>query len=168
MLKLEYYGGVRMNVLLLKQICLLSVLVGLATGVLTIVPFIGSIVFMLYFLLVASFLIIYLKKNNILGELTIKEGGVIGAAIGISSFLGVCVTYVPLIIIKQFIFYDFIGKMIASSFTSILTFIGLFFMILFTALLCGLMNCFSGAVTVYIFKILSELNKEQNGEEFKL
>lgn len=157
-----------MNVLLLKQICLLSALVGLGVGIITIIPFIGSIAFMSYFLLIAAFLIVYLKRNGILGDLTIKEGGIIGSVVGVSSFLGFCVTYVPLIIIKQFIFYDFIGKMIAASFTSILTFIGLLFMILFTALLCGLMNCFSGAVTVYVYKILSELNKEQNSEEFKV
>ena len=157
-----------MNILLLKQICLLSVLVGLGVGVLTIIPFVGSVAFMSYFLLIAAFLIIYLKRNGILGELTIKEGGIIGAVVGVSSFLGLCVTYIPLIIIKQFIFYDFVGKMIATSFTSILTFVGLIFMVVFTALLCGLMNCFSGAVTVYVYKILSELNKEQNSEDFKL
>ena len=157
-----------MNILLLKQICLLSVLVGLGVGVITIIPFIGSIVFILYFLLIAAGLIIYLTRNGILGELTIKEGGIIGAVIGTASFFGMCVTYIPLIIVKQFIFYDFIGKMIAASFTSVLTLVGLLFMMIFTALLCGLMNCFTGAVTVYGFKLLTELNKEQNSEDFKI
>lgn len=154
-----------MNLLLLKQIGLFSVLIGLGMGLVSLIPFIGTILFVLYFLLLSAVIIVYLKKINILGKITVKEGGVIGAVIGFCSIIAFSVVFIPLSAIIQFIFKfkDFwVGMIITASFTSVLTFIMLLFFIIFLAMLCALMNGFSGAVTAYIYEVLEEYQRKQN------
>lgn len=154
-----------MNILLLKQIGLFSILIGLGMGLLSLIPFIGTILFVLYFILLSSIIIIYLKKMNILGKITIKEGGVIGAVIGFCSILAFSIVFIPLAAILQFIFKFkefWVGIIINASFTSVATFVLLLFLVLFLALLCALMNGFSGAVTAYIYEVLEEYQRNQN------
>jgi hypothetical protein len=160
-----------MNTLLLKQISLFSALIGLIVGLLSLIPFINGIVFPLYFLVLSAGIIIYLKKNNILGNISIKEGAIIGGVIGVTSFIAFCCVYIPLIIVVHFIqgmmhvqFSNWIGNIIVSCFSSGLAVFTLIFLLVFMAFLCGLMNAFSGAVTAYIYEILGELQKEDNNK----
>ena len=154
-----------MNLLLLKQIGLFSVLIGLGMGLVSLIPFIGTVLFILYFLLLSAVIIVYLKKINVLGKITVKEGGVIGAVIGFCSILAFSIVFIPLSAIIQFVFKfkDFwVGIIINASFTSVLTFVLLIFLIIFLALLCALMNGFSGAVTAYIYEVLEEYQSHQD------
>lgn len=154
-----------MNMLLLKQISFLSALTGLIVGVITLIPIIGSIVFTVYFMALAAGMIIYLKKINILGTLTVKEGGILGAVIGFSSFLAFSCSFVPLAALLNFIFNNWAGKVIVSCFTSAATFFVLLFLLVFIALLCAMMNSFSGAVTAYIYEVLAGI--KHNDEKFE-
>lgn len=151
-----------MSLLLLKQIGLFSVLIGLALGLVSLIPFIGTVLFIFSFLLLSAAIIIYLKRINILGKITIKEGGVLGAVIGFCSIIAFSIVFIPLSAIIQFVFKlkDFwVGMIVVQSFSSVLTFVLLLFLIFFLALLCALMNGFSGAVTAYIYEVLEEYNK---------
>lgn len=151
-----------MNITLLKQISLLSVIIGAGVGLLSNLPFIGYMIFTLYFLIFAACLIIYLKKNDILGDLTIKEGAVLGAIIGITSFAGFIVAFLPICIVKGFFVNNFLGTILADGFSNPLMFFTLIFMLVLVALLSGLMNGFSGGVTAYIYQLLAEYTKGQN------
>ena len=154
--------GGNMNLLLLKQIGLFSVLIGLGMGLVAHIPFIGTPLFVLYFLLLSAVIIIYLKKINILGKITVKEGGVMGAVIGFSSLIAFIIVFIPLSALSGFIFHDFLGRFIADCFTGGLTFVLLVFLVIFMALLCALMNGFSGAVTAYLYEVLEEYKKNQD------
>ena len=58
-----------MNILLLKQISILSLIAGAALGVVTIIPFIGGIAFLFLMMCIGAALIIYLKKMTLVGFL---------------------------------------------------------------------------------------------------
>ena len=161
MVSLRNEKGACMNLLLLKQIGVFSVLIGLIVGLLTLIPFIGPIVFTFYFMALSAGIIIYLKKNNILGEITVKEGGVIGAVIGFASFIAFSCVFIPLSALINFIFNNWAGTVIANCFTSAATFFVLLFLLVFVALLCSLMNGFSGAVTAYIYEVLAGLKRDE-------
>ena len=154
-----------MNILLLKQIALLSAFAGVVAGLITLIPLVGSIVFTFYFMALSAGIIIYLTRMNILGTLTVREGGIIGAVIGFVSFLAFSCVYVPLSALISFIFNSWVGSIIISCFTSIATFFVLLFLLVFVALLCALMNGFSGAVTVYVYEVLAGL--KQNDDKFE-
>lgn len=150
-----------MNLLLIKQIGLFSVLIGLIIGLVTIIPLLGPIVFTLYFMALSAGIIIYLKKNNILGDITVKEGGILGAVIGFASFIAFSIVFVPLSTLLAIFVNNWAGKVIVQCFTSPATFFVFLFLIFFVALLCALMNGFSGAVTAYIYEVLSGLKHNE-------
>ncbi|MBR3888942.1 hypothetical protein IKJ53_00345 [bacterium] len=152
-----------MNLLLLKQIGLLGALIGLGMGVISLIPFIGHFLFVLYFLLLSAVIIVYLKKINILGKITIKEGGIIGAVLGFCSIIAFSIVFVPLAALIQFIFSfeNILLDIVKYAFTSVSFFFVLIFFMVFLALLCALMNGFSGAVTAYIYEVLEEYKKGQ-------
>ena len=156
-----------MNVLLLKQIGLFSVLIGIIVALLTLVPFIGQFVFTIYFIMLSTGIIIYLKRNNILGNITVKEGGIIGAVIGFSSFVAFSCVYIPLSALIGLIVNSWMSNIIAGCFQSVLTFTLLIFLLLFTGFLCALMNGFSGAVTAYIYEVLAGMKQDEQ-QKFEL
>ena len=153
------------NILLLKQTALLSVFAGLITGLVTLIPLIGPVVFTFYFMALSAGIIVYLTKINILGTITVKEGGIIGAVVGFVSFLAFSCVFIPMSALISFIFNSWVGSIIISCFTSIATFFVLLFLLFFVALLCALMNGFSGAVTVYVYEVLAGL--KHNEANFK-
>ena len=158
----------KINALLLKQISIFSILIGLGVGLISVIPFIGNIVFVLYFLAIAGGIIVYLKKNNILGDITVKEGAVIGSIIGITSMLGFYCTFLPIFVIIALFTHNFLGSFILDGFTNPLAFFTIIFLLFLLALLCGLMNAFAGGVTAYVYELLANLQKEENNEKFTL
>ena len=153
-----------MNLLLLKQIGLLGALIGLGMGIVSLIPFIGQFLFIMYFLLLSAFIIVYLKRINVLGKITIKEGGIIGAVLGFCSIIAFSIVFIPLAALIQFIFSfkNILLDVIRYAFTSVPFFFVLIFFMIFLALLCALMNGFSGAVTAYIYDVLEEYKKGQD------
>jgi len=150
-----------MNLLLLKQIGLFSVLIGLALGVIAAIPVIG-VIYILAFIMLSAAIIVYLKKNSILGEISVKEGGIIGSVIGFTFAIASACTYIPISIIVHFITHNFWGgQIIIACFSSVAAFITLLFLIVFFALLCALMNGFSGAVTIYIYEVLAKIKHDE-------
>ena len=157
----------KLDIIMLRQIGILSVIIGLVIGALANLPFhIGSTIFILYFLALAAGVIIYLKRINVLGDITVKEGGIIGTIIGMTSFVGFCVSYMPMKIIVGVIKDNFLSSIITSGFTNFLAFTTLIMFLIFMDLLCALMNAFAGGVTAYIYELLEEYKKD-NPSDFQ-
>lgn len=152
----------KINTTFLKQVSILSILIGLIVGLITMIPFIGNLVFVLYFLALSSGLIVYLKKNNIIGEISVKEGSILGAVIGFTSMLGFYCSFIPIFVIISLITHNFLGAFIVDGFTNVLAFFTLVFLLFLLALLCSLMNGFAGGVTAYVYEFLANLQKEDN------
>lgn len=160
-----------MNITLLRQASFLSIIIGVAVGLIALIPVIGSLVFVLYFLLFSAGLIVYLKKNNIIGNLTIKEGAIFGAVTGTATLAGFYCSYLPIILIISLInnkFNPLIAQLVQYGFTSPLYLFTLIFLLTLGALLCGLMNCFGGGVTAYVYEVLANLQNDDNNGKFTL
>lgn len=153
-----------MNKILMKQISILSFILGAILGVITIIPFIGTISFLAIMFTASTIVLLYMKKNNMIGKLIPKDGALYGSIIGFISFLGFSISFVPLATI--------IGLFYKNSYylgVSMLFRIGFFvliMMIIFVAMLCALMNAFSGLATVYFCDQI--LNKEEENVTFTI
>ncbi len=137
------------NKIFLKRLSILSGVMGLILGIITIIPFICNFSFFALILLSAPILFIYLKKLSLLGYVEPKQGAIYGAIIGFISFIGFSISFVPLATIIGFIYKGSFYLGVSLLFRS-----GIFvtiMMVLFVAILAALMNAFSGLVTMYIY-----------------
>ena len=146
--------------ILLKQMAILSGVVGLFLGILTIIPFICNFSFFALIVLTAPAILIYMKKLDMIGIMDIKQGALYGAIIGFVSFLAFSVSFVPLATIIGFIYKGSFYLGVSLLFRS--GFFVLIMMVFFVAIIAALMNAFSGLVTIYIYNQI-----EQKPEESK-
>ena len=151
--------------LLFKQMSILSGLLGLVLGVLTIIPFICNFSFFALFVMAAPIIMIYMKKMQMMGILDIRQGAMYGAIIGFVSFLGFSISFVPLATIIGFIYKGSYYLGVSLLFRS--GFFVLIMMIFFVALLSALMNSFSGLVTMYIYNQI-EAKPEESQTDIKI
>ncbi|CDC18000.1 MAG: hypothetical protein V8R83_00725 [Candidatus Gastranaerophilaceae bacterium] len=146
--------------LLLKQMGMLSSVLGLVLGVITIIPFICNFSFFALIVLSAPIILVYMKKLDMIGILDIRQGAMYGAIIGFISFVAFSVSFVPLATIIGFIYKGSYYLGVSLLFRT--GFFVLIMMVFFVALLAALMNAFSGLVTIYVYNQL-----EQKPEESK-
>lgn len=151
-----------MNLLLIKQISVLSALAGAAAGIIALIPFIGGIVFILMFLSLAAFVLVFMKQKNMIGILDYKESAIYGSISGFVSFIAFSLVYVPVSSIIGLIFKSFYLGFMKSFFTSFISFVVLIMLVFFVAILAALMNAFAGVVTAYVYEILSGFKKQEN------
>lgn len=149
-----------MNQLIVKQTAILSAILGGILGVLTLIPFVRNFSFMLLILCISAVIIVYMKKNELIGIIDVREGAILGAIIGFISFVAFSIVFVPLVSIIGLIFkgyytYGILYLLQASGFFVLVMLMG------FLAILSALMNSFSGLVTAYIYEILSGIKKEE-------
>ena len=146
--------------LLLKQMGMLSSVLGLVLGVITIIPFICNFSFFALIVLSAPIILVYMKKLDMIGILDIRQGAMYGAIIGFISFVAFSVSFVPLATIIGFIYKGSYYLGVSLLFRT--GFFVLIMMVFFVALLAALMNALSGLVTIYVYNQL-----EQKPEESK-
>ena len=144
----------------LKQMGMLSSVLGLVLGVITIIPFICNFSFFALIVLSAPIILVYMKKLDMIGILDIRQGAMYGAIIGFISFVAFSVSFVPLATIIGFIYKGSYYLGVSLLFRT--GFFVLIMMVFFVALLAALMNAFSGLVTIYVYNQL-----EQKPEESK-
>lgn len=153
-----------MNPLIVKQSSILSAILGGILGVLTLIPFVRNFSFLLLILCISAVIIIYMKKNDLIGIIDVKEGAILGAIIGFVSFIAFSIVFVPLVSLVGLIFkgyYTFgITYMLRIS-----GFFVLIMLVIFLGILSALMNAFSGMVTAYMYEVLSGVKKEEKTEE---
>lgn len=161
-----------MNIMLIKKMAALSLILGAALGVITIVPYIGFFSFMALMFVSGAMVLVYMKKSDMIGKLIPKDGALFGAIIGFVACLGFCLTLVPLAAIVAWINNLWFHKLTWHSsmgmwFTNGLGgFLVLLMMVFFVSLLSALMNAFSGLATVYLYDQL--LNKEDDNQTFHI
>ena len=154
---------------ILKIIMLLSIFTGIVSGLLTIVPYIGEIIFWILLLLAAPVVILFLTKSGVLEISTVRQSAVIGGLIGFVSFLAFCAVYIPAVIALSK-FFNYSANIGVSMFLSNATF-GLMVLIsVFMGILSATMNAFSGFVTLYLIEFAKSLKPAQkdNFEQFDM
>lgn len=141
---------------LLKIICVFSFITGLIIGIFPIIPAFTCFAFILIMFFIAPFIIIYLKKLNLIENIQMEKCLIIGAISGFTSFLGFSVLYFPIAFILNLIFKIQEFMWIKILFTNIGFLIP---MIILTSLLCALLNTFSAFLTVYFYQIFNKSNR---------
>jgi len=152
-----------MNIIILKQLAILSVFAGVVLGAVTLIPYIGFISFFIVYVFLSAFILFYFKKNNLIGIINVQEGAIYGAAIGVISFAAFIIVLAPVASI--------IGMLVPNyplaSFRLLFNNIGSFFFFtvpfaVFAALISGLFNGFTGLVTAWIYELITGERKELN------
>lgn len=158
-----------MNPLLVKQTAILSAILGGILGLLTLIPFVRNFSFAILILCISAVVIVYMKRNDLIGIIDVKEGAILGAIIGFISFITFSIVFMPLVALLGMLlttigikgYYTFgIKYLLQAS-----GFFVLIMLVIFMALLSALMNSFAGLVTAYIYGILSGIKKEEKAEE---
>lgn len=155
-----------MNTTILKQICLLSIFLGAALGVITIIPFIGEIAFWILMCLTAPVVLCFMIYNGSLAIQEVKESIILGSIVGFVSFIGFSIFYIPIVTLlaKVFNIYPNYGVSVALSNAS---FGILFILVLFMGVLSATVNAFSGFLTFYGIDLFKMFNKKNEKFEVK-
>ena len=93
-----------MNLLLLKQLSILSAFAGVILGLITIVPYVSFLSFMVLILCLSAFVLAYLKQNELIGIISVREGCIFGAVIGFVSFIAFSIVYAPISMLLGWLF----------------------------------------------------------------
>ncbi len=141
---------------LLKIICICSAITGAILGIIPLIPAFAWIGILLVMFGIAPFMILYLKHLNVIKEIEIEKSMIMGAIAGASSFIGFSVVYFPIAFILYLIFKIQAFLAIKVMFVN---FGFLIPMIILMALLCALMNAFSGFLTAYIYLYFRPKNR---------
>lgn len=144
------------NKALLKIIFICSFIIGGILGIIPLIPAFTWIAFLAVMFLVAPFIIIYLHKLKLIEVIETEKCLTIGAISGASAFLGFSVIYFPIAFILNLIFKIQSFLWIKVIFMNIGFLIP---MIILIALLCGLMNTFSGFLTAYLYEYFKPRNR---------
>ena len=141
-----------MNILFVKQISILSLVFGAILGLVTLIPYVGVISFLICSFAAGSMIIHYMNKIELIGEFDTKAWTIYGAISGFASFIGFCISFVPLaalvgLIVKNS-YYMSVHIMLTKGFflTIILS--------VFLAVIAGLMNGFCAMTTSYVISLL--------------
>lgn len=154
-----------MNPMIIKQTAILSTILGGIIGLLTLIPFVRNFSFLVLILCISAVVIVYMKKNDLIGIIDVKEGAILGAIIGFVSFIAFSIVFIPTVTLLGFLLSLIKVNYYTFGITYMLRISGLFVLIMlvgFLAILSALMNAFSGLATAYVYEILSGMKKEEN------
>ena len=152
-----------MNILILKQLAILSVFAGAVLGAITLIPYVGYVSFVIAFVFLSAFMIHYMKKNDLIGIINPQEGAIYGAVIGVVSFAAFLVILAPIasligLIFKSYPlgFFGYLFNNIGSFFFATLP------LAVFAVLMSALFNGFTGMVTAWVYELVTGIKKENN------
>ena len=151
-----------MNLLLLKQLSILSAFAGAILGFITIIPYVSFISFMLLILCLSAFVLAYLKQNELVGIISVREGCIFGAVIGFVSFLAFAVVFTPISMLLGWLIPSYTQGFMRFFLGSFGSFIVMIFLIIFMGGISALFNAFSGLVTAYVYELITGVKKENN------
>ena len=151
-----------MNLLLLKQLAIISVFAGVILGLITVIPYVGFVSFMILLLFLSAFVIVYLKQNELIGIISIREGCIFGAIIGFVSFLAFAVVFTPISMLLGWLIPVYTQGFMRFFLNSFGSFIVMLFLIVFMAGIGALFNGFTGLVTAYVYELITGIKKENN------
>ena len=151
-----------MNLLLLKQLAILSAFAGAALGLITVVPFLSLFSFLLLLTCLSAFIIVYLKQNDLIGIISVREGCIFGAIIGFVSFIAFSIIYAPISMIIGFFVPSYTQGFLRFFLTGFGTTVVMVLLMILMAGISALMNGFTGLVTAYVYELITGMKKEAN------
>lgn len=151
-----------MNLLLLKQISILSVFAGVIIGLVTIIPYVSFLSFMLLVTCIAAFVLAYLKQNDLIGIISLREGCIFGAVIGFVSFIAFSIVYTPISMLLGWLIPSYTQGFLRFFLGSFGSVIVMCLLMILMAGISALFNGFAGLVTAYVYELITGVKKENN------
>jgi hypothetical protein len=151
-----------MNLLLLKQLSILSVIAGAFIGLIATIPFLFWLSMLVIMFWISAFILVYLKQNDFIGIINIREGSILGALIGFASFLAFSLSFIPISSILGLIFKSYSLDVLRFFMNDFGSFIVLLLLVISIAGLSALFNGFTGLIVAYLFELITGLKKDNN------
>ena len=149
-----------MNLLLLKQLSFISLFAGLILGLLAVVSYPTFIFSLLVLILwLSAFVLTYMKQNDLIGIINVREGCILGSVIGFVSFCGFSLVFTPISMLLGWIFSSYTLGFLRFFVGSFGSFVVMIFLLLFIAGISALFNGFTGLVTAYVFELITGVKK---------
>lgn len=151
-----------MNLLLLKQLAILSAFAGAILGFVTIIPYVSALSFAILIFFLSAFILVYLKQNDLIGIINIREGCVFGAIIGFVSFMAFSIIYSPISMLLGWLIPAYTQGFLRFFMTSFGSVVVMILLMILMAGISALFNGFTGLVTAWIYELISGVKKEAN------
>ena len=151
-----------MNLLLLKQLAILSAFAGAILGFITVIPYVSAISFFVLILCLSVFVLAYLKQNDLIGLISIREGCIFGAVIGFVSFIAFSVVYTPISMLLGWLIPAYTQGFLRFFLSSFGSFVVMLLLIIFMAGISALFNAFAGLATAWVYELITGVKKEPN------
>lgn len=151
-----------MNLLLLKQLSILSAFAGAILGLVTIIPYVSALSFFVLVFCLSAFVLAYLKQNDLIGIISIREGCIFGAVIGFVSFIAFSIAYTPISMLLGWLIPSYSQGFLRFFMTSFGSFVVMVLLMLLMAGISALFNGFAGLVTAWVYELVSGIKKENN------
>ena len=151
-----------MNLLILKQLSILSLFTGAILGFITIIPYVSLFSFLILILCLSAFIITYLKQNDLIGLISVREGCIFGAVIGFVSFISFSIIYAPISMLIGWLVPAYSQGFLRFFMTSFGSVIVMILLMLLMAGISALFNGFAGLITAYVYELISGIKKETN------
>ncbi len=155
-----------MNTTILKQSGLLSIILGSALGILTTIPFIGHIFFIILMCLASVLILIFLFKTNDFKILSTQISIILGAYIGFISAIFFAIFYLSITMILSIFFQIYTNYGISTAIGNS-SFGIIFLFVIFMAVLSATVNAFSGFLTYYGIELYHSLKNDNIDPEEK-
>ncbi len=150
--------SMNINLILLRQISVLSIFFGALLGAVTLIPYVGTISFTFLICFIAPLVIWILIKYNCLSLSSVKDSVIVGAIAGFVSYLGFSIIYVPISVVLMKFFHIAanygVGLMLQNANLFILVVISLFL-----GVLGATINAFTGFLTFYVLNLYNSMRK---------
>lgn len=156
----------------LKPTVILSAMVGGALGLMLLMPFFSfNFLVCMLFSMVSVFVILYLKKNGLVGILEPVDGAIIGAIAGFICVVAANIVYIPIYAILSSIFKTFgqgigisiFARIMIQNFNFFITGMFLFFF----GIIGAIFNAFSGLICAFIYEKF-EMDKPEDTTHFMI
>ena len=151
-----------MNLLLLKQLAILSAFAGAILGFVTVIPYVSMFSCLILILFLSAFVLAYLKQNDLIGIISIREGCIFGAIIGFVSFMAFSVIYTPISMLLGWLIPAYTQGFLRFFMTSFGSFVVMILLMILMAGISALFNGFAGLVTAWVYELISGVKKEAN------
>ena len=142
-----------MNNSLFKIISIVSVISGGIAGIVALVPFLSFLALCIVMIFTAPFIIVYFKNLNLITDIETDKGILYGGIAGFTGFIGFSAVFFPLAFIIDLIFKTQSFLWVSVIFKNFLFLLGT---VIFSALLCAIINMFTGFLTAYVYQAIKK------------
>lgn len=150
-----------MNRTILKNIIILSILLGIIFGVLAPIPYLGLVILIAVFLLSAPFVMVFLIMDGKLDLTTTQDSIIQGAVVGFVTGFVFSAVYSLIMMLLAVVFHYTTNYFLTLMISNAPVWLFIVF-IAFIAVVFATTNAFSGFLTYYVINFMRDMYERNN------